>query len=181
MTARERTLAAGFAIILLAGGALIGIIKLKEWKQDIDDTEYEVELRSVEAETLLEQEDLWLQRASWISKQQPIFTNQRNADEEILKLIQDTASARGIDIIQNQVQTNPAAMGNQRASTITVQGRAPFADSMGWLYDLQQPGSFVNIPSISIVPNEEETGNVNISFVLQKWYRQAEEEESNVR
>jgi hypothetical protein len=175
MTARERTLATGFAGILLAGGVLLSAIHLKQWKQRVDDLEYDLEMRQTEAEILLGEKDLWVNRAAWIQNRQPVFKTQRDSDAELLLLVQDSAEARGIDIIQNQVQTTKATLPGQQASTITVQGRSDFPSAMGWLYDLQQPGSFVSIPSISISPNEEETSQVNIAFVLQKWYRLPEE------
>lgn len=173
MTARERTLAIGLISVLLAGGTLLAGIQLKNWKMRVDDAEYDLELRRAEAEILLEQKDLWVKRAEWITGKQPLFTSQRNSDEDLLTLIQNTGSARSIEIKQNQI-SNPAELPGMVASTITVQGQADFQTAMSWLYDLQQPGSFVSIPSISITPNDEDTSQVNIAFVLQKWYRKTD-------
>jgi len=173
MTARERTLAIGLVSVLLAGGTLLAGIQLKNWKMRVDEAEYDLELRRAEAEILLEQKDLWVKRAEWINGKQPIFDSQRNADADLLKLVQDTGEQRSIEIKQNQI-SNPAELPGMVASTITVQGQADFQTAMSWLYDLQQPGSFVSIPSISITPNDEDTSQVNIAFVLQKWYRKTD-------
>jgi hypothetical protein len=173
MTARERTLAIGLVSVLLAGGTLLAGIQLKHWKMRVDDAEYDLELRRAEAEILLEQKDLWVKRSEWISSKQPTFKTQRDADADLLKLVQDTGNARSIEIKQNQI-SNPAELPGMVASTITVQGQADFQTAMSWLYDLQQPGSFVSIPSISITPNDEDTSQVNIAFILQKWYRKTD-------
>lgn len=173
MTARERTLAIGLISVLLAGGTLLAGIQLKNWKMRVDDAEYDLELRRAEAEILLEQKDLWVKRAEWISGKQPVFKTQRDADAELLRLVQDTGETRSIEIKQNQI-SNPAELPGMVASTITVQGQADFQTAMSWLYDLQQPGSFVSIPSIAITPNDEDTSQVNIAFVLQKWYRKTD-------
>jgi hypothetical protein len=173
MTARERTLAIGLVSVLLAGGTLLAGIQLKNWKMRVDDAEYDLELRRAEAEILLEQKDLWVKRSEWIRSKQPTFKTQRDADADLLKLVQDTGSARSIEIKQNQI-SNPAELPGMVASTITVQGQADFQTAMSWLYDLQQPGSFVSVPSISITPNDEDTSQVNIAFILQKWYRKTD-------
>ncbi len=173
MTARERTLAIGLVSVLLAGGTLLAGIQLKNWKMRVDDGEYELEMRRAEADILLEQKDLWVKRAEWINGKQPAFTSQRNAEEQLLRLVQDTGSARNIEIKQNQI-SNPAELPGMVAATITVQGQADFQSTMSWLYDLQQPGSFVSIPSIAITPNDEDTSQVNVAFVLQKWYRKTD-------
>jgi hypothetical protein len=173
MTAHERTLAIGLVSVLLAGGTLLAGIQLKNWKMRVDDAEYDLELRRAEAEILLEQKDLWVKRSEWIRSKQPTFKTQRDADADLLKLVQDTGSARSIEIKQNQI-SNPAELPGMVASTITVQGQADFQTAMSWLYDLQQPGSFVSVPSISITPNDEDTSQVNIAFILQKWYRKTD-------
>ncbi len=170
MTARERNLAYGLVSILLAGGAFLGVTQLKNWKQRVDDAEYELALKQTEAEILLGQKDLWLERGKWITEKQPVFTSRRDADTEINKLAQDTMENRGIDVVQSQ-PSEPAEMPALFASTLLVQGKAEFTNAMGWLYDLQQPGLFVSIPSITITPDEDDTSQINISLVLQKWYR----------
>lgn len=170
MTARERTLALGMLAVLLAGGAFLGVLKLKGWKQAVDDAEYELELRRTEADILLAEKDLWLKRSEWINGNQPAFTTRRNADTELNKLVQDTMAARNIEAIQNQ-PSDPTERPGLFASTMIVQGRADFASTMSWLHDLQKPGAFISIPSIAITPNDEDTAQVNVSLVLQKWYR----------
>jgi hypothetical protein len=173
MTARERNLTLGFVSILLVGGTVVGGLQLKKWKQGVDDAEYELTLRRTEAEILLNQKDLWLKRAEWITSKQPTFSTRRDADTELNKLVQDSMNTRSVEIVQNQ-PSDPSELPGLFASTMMVQGRSDFASAMSWLYDLQRPGSFISIPSISITPNDEDTSQVNISLVLQKWYRTTE-------
>ncbi len=171
MTARERNLAYGFVTILLAGGGFLGVLELKKWKQRVDDAEYELMLRRTEAEILLGQKDVWLQRGEWIKAKQPAFTSRRDAESELLKMVQDSMAHRGVDLIQSNI-SEPAELPGLFATTMQVQGKAEFTNGMGWLYDLQHPGKFVSIPSITIFPDEDdETSHINISLVLQKWYR----------
>ncbi len=174
MTARERILALGFASILLGGGALLAGNYLKSWKQRVDTAEYDLALRQTEAEILLGQKDLWLERGAWIISKQPPFTSRRDADTDVNKLVEASMKARDVDIVQRQ-PSDPAELPGLFASTMLVQGKAEFTNAMGWLYDLQQPGTFVSIPSITISPEEEDdTSHVNISLVLQKWYRKTD-------
>jgi hypothetical protein len=173
MTVRERTLALGFVSILLAGGTLLGALKLKAWKQRVDDAEYDLTLLRTEAEILMSQKDLWLERAKWIGGKQPEFKTRRDSDTELNKIVQDSMANRNVEVVQNQ-PSDPTELPDLFASTMMVQGRADFTSAMSWLYDLQQPGSFVSIPSIAITPNDEDTAQVNISLVLQKWYRKTD-------
>jgi hypothetical protein len=173
MTARERTLALGFVSILLAGGGLLAVLQLKEWKQRVDDAEYDLEMLRAEAEILMSEKDLWLKRAEWIRGKQPAFTTRRDADTELNRLVQESMTARNVEVVQNQ-PSEPTELPGLFASTMMVQGRTDFTSAMSWLYDLQQPGSFISIPSIAITPNDEDTSQVNISLVLQKWYSKAD-------
>jgi hypothetical protein len=173
MTARERTLALGLVSILLAGGTFLGALKLKAWKQSVDDAEYDLTLLRTEADILMSQKDLWLKRAEWISGKQPEFTTRRDSDTELNKIVQDSMASRNVEVVQNQ-PSDPTELPGLFASTMMVQGRADFTSAMSWLYDLQQPGSFISIPSIAITPNDEDTAQVNISLVLQKWYRKTD-------
>jgi hypothetical protein len=173
MTSRERTLALGLVSILLIGGTLLAALKLKAWKQSVDDAEYELSLLRAETEILMSQKDLWLKRAEWITGKQPPFTTRRDADTELNKIIQDGMTTRNVEVIQNQ-PSDPTELPGLFAATMMVQGRADFSSTMSWLYDLQQPGSFISIPSISITPNDEDTSKVNVSLVLQKWYRKTD-------
>jgi hypothetical protein len=173
MTARERTLALGLVSILLAGGTFLGALKLKAWKQSVDDAEYDLTLLRTEAEILMAQKDLWLKRADWIGSKQPEFKTRRDSDTELNKIVQDSMANRSVEVVQNQ-PSDPTELPGLFASTMMVQGRAEFTAAMSWLYDLQQPGSFISIPSIAITPNDEDTAQVNISLVLQKWYRKTD-------
>ncbi len=173
MTSRERTLALGFVSILVAGGTLLAALKLKAWKQSVDDAEYELSLLRTETEELMSQKDLWIKRADWIGGKQPAFTTRRDADTELNKIIQDSMTTRNVEVIQNQ-PSDPTELPGLFAATTMVQGRADFISTMGWIYDLQQPGSFISIPSIAITPNDEDTAKVNVSLVLQKWYRKTD-------
>lgn len=170
MTARERNLAYGLLAILLAGGAFLGVTQLKKWKQRVDNAEYDLLQRQTEAEILLGQKDLWLQRGEWIMSKQPMFTSKRDADTEVNRLVQESMAHRSIDVVQIQ-PSESSELNGLFASTMLVQGKAEFTNGMGWLYDLQKPENFVSIPSITITPDEDDDTHINISLVLQKWYR----------
>lgn len=173
MNARERTLAVSFLSIILVGGAFLAALNLKRWKGRIDDEEYRLQLQRMEAEHLLGEKDLWLKRAEWITAQQPEFKTRRDSDTDLNDLIKDSTLDRQIEVVQNQ-PSEPTELPGLFASTTLVQGSGSFLDAMGWIYDLQKPGKFVSIPSITIVPDEEDTSKVNVSLVLQKWYRKTE-------
>lgn len=170
MTAREQRLAATMAVLLIAGGAAVAGMKLKQWRERVDDREHEMALRSVEAEELLAFEDMWRQRSEWLNSKQPVFTSQGDADLELLELVRSAAGKQQVSLIQNQL-TEPAEAGGMKAATMLVEGRGGLAEVMRWLQDLQKPDSFIQVPKMTLLPNEEDTSQVILTLNLQKWYR----------
>lgn len=170
MTAREQRLAATMAVLLIAGGAAVAGMKLKQWRERVDDREHEMALRSVEAEELLAFEEMWRQRSEWLNSKQPVFTSQGDADLELLELVRSAAGKQQVSLIQNQL-TEPAEAGGMKAATMLVEGRGGLAEVMRWLQDLQKPDSFIQVPKMTLLPNEEDTSQVILTLNLQKWYR----------
>jgi hypothetical protein len=174
MTGREQRLAATMAVLLIAGGATVAGMKLKQWRESVDDREHQIRLRGVEAEELVATEDTWKQRAEWLDSQQPVFTNQGDADLELLEIVRAAASKQQVSLIQNQL-TEPAEDAGMKASTMLVEGRGGMAEVMRWLQDLQRPESFIQVPKMTLLPNEEDTSEVILNLNLQKWYRIADD------
>ena len=171
MTGREQRLAATMAVLLIAGGAVVVGMKLKQWRERVDDREHEIALRSVEAEELLSSQDTWRQRSDWLNTKQPPFTSQGDADLELLELVRSAAGKHQVSLIQNQL-TEPAEAGGMRAATMLVEGRGGLAEVMRWLQDLQKPELFVQVPKMTLLNDEEDTSRVILTLNLQKWYRQ---------
>ncbi|MCP5558287.1 MAG: hypothetical protein H7A55_11090 [Verrucomicrobiaceae bacterium] len=170
MTKREQNLAGMMLILLIGGGTFLGFTKLKKWKQFIDEEEQIVEMRETEASALLAEREMWTQRSKWLADKQPVFTDRASGEKEFLELITSSAKAQNIDLRQNQ-PTAPIDLGGMKAATMQVQAHADPGALGRWLYELQQPQTFIKIPALAIEPDEDENGKVNASLNIEKWYR----------
>ena len=170
MTAREQRLAASMAVLLIAGGAVMVGMKLKQWRERVDDREHALSLRTIEAEELMLTKDVWTQRSEWLASTQPAFTTQGDADLELLETVRSSAGKQQVTLVQNQL-TEPAESAGMKAATMLAEGRGGLAEVMRWLQDLQKPSTFIQVPKMTLLPNEEDTSEVILQLTLQKWYR----------
>jgi len=170
MTSSEQRLGIALGIVLLAGGAFIGLTKLKSWKLRVDTHSLEVEARRTEADDLLAQKDFWNERSTWLTEKQPVFTKRSEADISLLTLVDDTANTHSVKVTQKQPQ-EPSERAGLTSSNILIGATGEMAAVLKWLHELQQPGSFISIPSLTLTPNEEDTSEVIVSMNVQKWFR----------
>jgi len=170
MTASEQRLALALGIVVLGGMAFIGLTKLKVWKQRVDTHSMETESRRAEADELLAKQDFWNQRSAWLSDKQPPFIKAGDASTAILNLVDELATKHSVKITQKQL-TEANERPNLTSANVTLEVRGEMKPVLAWLYDLQQPGSFIVIPAMTVTPNEEETAEVIVNMSVQKWFR----------
>ena len=170
MTRQEQRLAIGLAAVLVVGGTFIAFNKLKDWKAQVDIQAQALDARRMEAETLLSQREFWQQRSNWLQESQPQFTKRSDADLELLKLIQESASKHNVKLTQNQLMP-PEERPGLTSSTMIVAARGDMVAVLKWLHELQQPSAFISIPALTLTPNEEDSSEVDLSMNIQKWFR----------
>jgi hypothetical protein len=170
MNKREQTLGIGFGLLLLGGGAFVGLTQLKSWKQRVDQRSIQLDTRQVDAKELMSEQELWAQRSAWLAEKQPEFTKRGEADLSLLNLIRDTAEAQQVTIEQNQPQP-PTEKPGLTSSTYSVQAKADLGAMLKWLHAIQEPNAFISISSFAMVPNEEDTSQVRVNMLIEKWFR----------
>lgn len=173
MNTREKRLMIGLLALLLCGVAYLGFDQLNGWKKRLDVETRQFEIAKAEATDMLSQEALWKERASWLTKTEPTFGNRKDAELALINLIRDSAGKHGVDLPKVQ-PTEPVDLDDMIAATVIVDGKAELEKVMEWLHDLQQPSAFLSIPSLRIMPDQEDTAKVLISINLQKWFRKTQ-------
>ncbi|MDZ4287199.1 MAG: hypothetical protein U0984_04535 [Prosthecobacter sp.] len=169
MTKREQRLALGFGVVMIAGGAFVGLTQLKAWKQRVDVRSLALDTRRAEAHELLAEKDSWEQRSAWLQQKQPMYTKRSEADLTVLNLIRDSASSHSVTV---QVQPmEPSERPGMTSSSMTVEAKGDLAAVLKWLHGIQEPNTFISIPALSMVPNEEDTSQVIVNMTVQKWFR----------
>ena len=91
MTASEQRLALALGVILIGGGAFLGLNKLKAWKLRVDGRAADVATRRAEADELLSHKDFWDQRASWLMEKQPPFTKAGESLSNVIAQVDELA------------------------------------------------------------------------------------------
>jgi len=170
MTASEQRLALALGVILIGGGAFMGLTKLKSWKQRVDSQASDIASRRAEADDLLSRQDFWEQRLSWLSEKQPVFTKAGESITNVLSIVDELASKHGVSVPQKQPNEASERAG-MTSAVVTLRVLGEMKPVMNWLYELQQPGNFITVPAMTITPNEEDTSKIEVNMRVEKWFR----------
>ncbi len=178
MNAREQRLALAFIALLIGGGAALAFTQMGKWKKDLERRENQLSLKKVEAEELLKQQAFWKTRSEWLTAQQPVWSGRKGADDELNKLISDSAKKAGVTLLGTQ-QENPEELNGMTAAGLVVaEAKGPMEKILRWLSNLQMPeghqncDAFISIKGLTMKPDQEDTAIVHVSdFHVQKWYR----------
>ncbi|GEP42903.1 hypothetical protein [Brevifollis gellanilyticus] len=170
MTASEQRLALGLGVILIGGGAFIGLNKLKTWKQHVDGHAAEVFSRRAEADDLLSRQDFWQQRSAWLAEKQPVLDTPGKAITNVIALADELASKHSIEIPIKQPNEAVERAG-MSAAVVTLKVEGEMKPVMNWLLELQQPTNFVSVPAMTITPNEENPQKIEVNMRVEKWFR----------
>lgn len=170
MTASEQRLALGLGAVLVIGGAFLGLTKLKTWKLRVDSRALEVQTRKIEADELLSEQELWLERLDWLESRQPLYTRRSEADLSLLDLIQSSAAKHSVTLTQNQ-PVAPSERPGLTSANMNVEARGDWEAMNRWLHELQRPESFISIPALTMTPNDEDPSQVVVNMNVQKWFR----------
>lgn len=169
MTAREQKLGIGFAIALLLGGAFVGFKQLQSWKLRVDTRAIHLDSVRTEAEELLSKKTLWEERSKWLSEKQPLFTKRSDADLALLNLVRDSAAK--FDVTVQPQPTEAIERAGLTSANMVVAAKGDFKAVMQWLHSIQEPIAFISISSLTLVPNEQDTSQVDLTMSIQKWFR----------
>lgn len=173
MNTREKRLMIGLLVVLLGGVAYLGFDQLNAWKRRLDADVRKLDVARAEAEDMLSQEGLWKERAAWLTKTEPSFGNRKDAELALLNLIQESAGKHSVKIVKNQ-PSEPVDLGDMIAASMIVDCQADLEKVLEWLHELQQPSAFLSIPTLRLLPDQEDTSKVLISINVQKWFRKAQ-------
>lgn len=178
MNSRELRLALALIAILIAGGGALVFSKMGKWKKDIERREAQQTNDKAIADELLKQQDFWKMRSEWLAEKQPVWTSRKSADDELYKLVNESAQKEGVTLLGTQ-QDNPEQLpGVMAAGLVIAEAKAPMGKILRWLTHLQMPeghqtpDNFISIKGLTMKPDPEDTTIVHVSdFHIQKWYR----------
>lgn len=169
MTAREQKLAIGLTAITLIGGAFLGLRQLQAWKARVDVRAISLATRRAEAQELMSTKEIWQKRSEWLAEKQPEFTKRSDADLDLLNLIRESAAK--FDVTVQPQPTDPIERAGLTSANMLVAAKGDFKSVMQWLHAIQEPAAFISISSLALLPDEQDTTQVNATINIQKWFR----------
>ena len=175
MNRREQILAAALGVILLVGVCSFAFVHMTKWKKDIERREYALSLEKVEADELLKQKDFWMTRSDWLTKKQPVFTKDADANNSIFELVSKTAKESGVTAGPPQMQPLDRSNPGLIAAGVTVSASGELEKILRWLYKLQEsPDAFISVRGLTLKPDQEDTNKVLVNELhVLKWYSSA--------
>jgi hypothetical protein len=172
MKKSEQRLALLLGVVLIGGGVMLALNKLKIWKAAVDTRAQEVATEVREAEELLKQREFWNQRAQWLEKNQPGYSKEGEAISKLLAKADELAGRHGITIPIKQPNEVRQVEG-MRAVVVTLKVEGEMKPVMTWLHELQRPEEFIAVPALTITPNPEDASRIVMDIRLEKWMREA--------
>ena len=170
MKANERRLLMLFLLLAVVLGGAVGVQQLRAWQHRLERRERDVQLSQLEAVTLLTEAPMWKAKGTWLSQALPVATSEKDANEALFDMVQNTAKAAGLDIKGSILETVEKKDTYQQFSvTITVKG--DLTSVMNWIYERQKdPGAFYVVPQLHITQDKEDTKVVNAKVRIMRWY-----------
>ena len=178
MNPRELRLALALMAILIGGGGALLFGRMGKWKKDIERREYQLSNDKAVAEELLTQKEFWTSRSDWLTSKQPEWTSRKSADDELHKLVTESAQKEGVTLLGTQQENPEQQPGLMAAGLVIAEAKAPMGKILRWLTHLQMPeghetpDTFISVKGLTMKPDPEDTTIVHVSdFHIQKWYR----------
>ena len=149
MTQRERRLA------WIVAGAIVLLINLLVWSKlfnVLGETKAELAVyraTRAEQEVFIKDRDLWERRDKWIREHQPVLKSAVEAST-LLDQIKQIAGKHNV-VIENPAIGTSDATPERQAVFASFEVKSPWPPLVKFLYDVQQPESFVVFDSSSVM------------------------------
>lgn len=169
MSSSERRLLGIFLGLVAGLGGYLLAAQFRSWQHRIERRERDVELRQMEAATLLAEAGRWRACAEWLGQAQPAAQSDLEAEQGLLDTLSQSATSAGLEIKQTKIEPKQTTDHyRQFGAMLTVRGEVPAL--FRWLHNLQQPSAFYVVPSLTITPDKEEPTKVNATVQIWRWY-----------
>ncbi len=168
MNQRERVLA------LIVGGTFFLLLNLFLWssllgmlKRTREELTERRSLRKQQA-VFLKERPMWEKRAEWLKKNQPTLQSPQEASS-LLDQVKQIASKHNVLLENPQIgsgESNP----NYQAVFASVETKSPWPPLVHFLYDVQQPESFVVFESVNLAIDSADPTMMRGKFKIARWF-----------
>jgi hypothetical protein len=168
MNPRERVLA------MIVGGSLFLLVNYLVWSSlfgMLNQTQADLATRKSmrkQQKVFLKEESLWKKRDSWLSKTQPQLKSPAEASM-LLDEVKQIASKHNIVLENPQLGTGDATP-NYQAAFASVETKSPWPPLVRFMYDVQQPESFVVFESVNLQIDAADATKMRGKFKIARWF-----------
>lgn len=165
---RERVL------LTIVGGTIFLIVNLVIWSSLLGSaSRTRADLVSRKAartqQTMfLKERTLWAKRDEWLKKNQPALKSESEASA-LLDQIKQVAGTQNI-VIENPVIGSGDSTPNYQAVFASVETKSPWPPLVHFLYDVQQPESFIVFESVNLAIDSADPTMMRGKFKIARWF-----------
>ena len=168
MNPRERILS------LIVGGTLFVLVNYLIWSwllgtlgQARADLATRKSLRAQQS-VFLKEQSLWEERDEWLKKNQPQLNSPAEASL-LLDQVKQIATKHNIVLENPQIGTGDSTP-NYQAAFAAVETKSPWPPLVRFMYDVQQPESFVVFESVNLQIDAADPTMMRGKFTIARWF-----------
>jgi hypothetical protein len=168
MNQRERVLS------MIVAGALFLLVNFMIWSWlfgKLAATRAELATRKAaraEQSIFLKEEKLWAKRDAWLKEHQPALKSPVEAST-LLDQVKQTAAKHNI-LIENPAIGSGDTTPNYQAVFASIETKSPWPPLVRFLYDVQQPESFVVFESVNLAIDASDPTMMRGKFKIGRWF-----------
>lgn len=151
-----------FLVNLFIWNSLLG--SLRRARQDV------AARKSVRAQQIvfLRERKMWEKRDEWLKKNQPILKGPMEAST-LLDEVKQIAARHNI-LIENPAIGSSESTPNFQAVFASIETKSPWPPLVRFLYDVQQPESFVVFESVNLAIDSADPTMMRGKFKIARWF-----------
>jgi hypothetical protein len=168
MNQRERVLA------LVVAGALFLVLNLLIWsslfgmlRRSRSDLAARQSTRAQQT-VFLRERKTWEQRDAWLKKHQPVLKSPVEAST-LLDQLKQVAGKHNV-LIENPAIGSGDSTPNHQAVFASIETKSPWPPLVHFLYDVQQPESFVVFESVNLAIDPADPTMMRGKFKIARWF-----------
>ncbi|MEO5855525.1 MAG: GspMb/PilO family protein [Chthoniobacterales bacterium] len=168
MNSRERVLA------MIVGGTVFLLLNVFLWSSllgTLSRTRTELAERRTmrkQQSVFLQERPMWEKRAEWLKQKQPTLQSPQEASS-LLDQVKQIAAKHNVLLESPQIGSGDSTP-NYQAVFASVETKSPWPPLVHFLYDVQQPESFVVFESVNLAIDSADPTTMRGKFKIARWF-----------
>jgi hypothetical protein len=168
MNSRERVLG------LIVAGVIVLLLNLFIWSAllgSIGRTRTELAERKALRKTqtvFMKERELWKERESWLTKNQPVLKSPGEAST-LLEHVKQIAGKHKI-LIVNPAIGSSASTSHYQSVFASIETKSPWPALVHFLYDIQQPGAFIVFEDVDLAIDGSDPTVMRGKLKIARWF-----------